>query len=206
MSSDNKKSLKKEDKDKLLHISLDFYATFYPKYYLLETLLKNRLFHLLKEKLGENWFSYQLDSNHESNNLFKQEADFILRRKPKGFVLSDKGLLVESGFGLWVEFFNRHLYKEAKGLPIMIFPKLPRTVKRKELYQKLNKVKELRNQLFHYRLLPITEVGQIKYLDKLVDANKDLMSLLKWLDAPLGTLESNEFENKVDEIRKMLFD
>jgi hypothetical protein len=203
MSSDNKKSLKKENKDKLLHISLRFYSTFYPKYYLLETLLKNRLFLLLKEKLGENWFSLQINSNLE-NNLFKQEADFILRRKSKGFVLRDKGLLVESGFGLWVEFFNRHLYKEIKGLPILIFPKLPPTVKRKELYQKLNKVKDLRNQLFHYRLLPITEVEQVKYLDKLVDANKDLMNLLTWLDAPLSELSSNEFENNVDEIRKML--
>lgn len=203
MNSENKKNLKNDEKGKLLQVSLSIYATFYPKYYLLETLLKNRLFQALKEKLGENWFSLQLDSVHE-NNLFKQEAEFILRRKPKKFVLKDKGLLLESGFGLWVEFFNRPLYKETKGLPILIFPKLPSTIKRKQIYQKLNNVKELRNQLFHYRLLPITETEQLKSLDKLIDANKDLMNLLDWLDAPLNAIQSNEFENKVDEIRKML--
>jgi hypothetical protein len=196
------KSPKKMDKNRLVYLSLNFYSTFYPKYYLLETLLKNRLFQIVKEKLGENWYSIQINSLND--NLLKQEAELILRRKPKEFELSDKGLLVESGLGLWVEFFNRQLYKEMKGVPILVFPKLPPTVKRKELYQKLNKVKDLRNQLFHYRLLPITEVSQIKYLDDLVDVNENLMCLLTWLDAPLDVLSSNEFEVKEAEIREIL--
>jgi hypothetical protein len=203
MRIDNKRNLKIEEKDRLLHLSLNLYSTFYPKYYLLETLLKNRLFQILREKLGEDWFSLQINSNN-GNNLFKQEAEIILRRKPLGFVLSDKGLFVESGFGIWVEFFNRNLYKEAKGLPILTFHKLPPTIKRKDLYLKLNKVKELRNQLFHYRLLPITEIGQLKYLDELIETNNELMNLLTWLDAPLSGLSLNEFESKAAEIRAML--
>lgn len=203
MTTDNKKNYKNEEKDALLHLSLSLYSTFYPKYFFLETLLKNRLFQLFKEKLGENWFSLQMSSN-EGNRLIKREVEYILFRKPNGFILNEEALLIESGFGIWVEFFSRDGYKEVKGLPILIFPQLPPTVKRKDLYQKLDQVRDLRNQLFHCRLQPITEVEQVKYLDKLSDANNDLIDLLKWLDAPLNGLSVQEFENKVEEIRNRL--
>lgn len=203
MTSDNKKKPKISSKDRLLHLSLDLYATFYPKYYLVETLLKNRLFQLFKEKLGSTWFTMQMNSSDE-HNLIKQEAEFILQRKPKGFLLNEKGFLIEVGLALWVEFFSREFYKNAKGLPIHIFPQLPPNIKRKDLYQKLNEVKDLRNKLFHHRLLPITEPEQLKYLDELVESNNTIMNLLKWLDAPVSGLSLNEFESKAAEIRMLL--
>ncbi|MCS3801382.1 hypothetical protein [Niastella sp. OAS944] len=203
MTSDNKKKIKSGNKDRLLHLSLDLYATFYPKYYLVETLLKNRLFQLFKERLGANWFTLQINSSDDSN-LIKREAEFILQRKPKGFILNEKGFLIEVGLALWVEFFSKDFYKSVKGLPIQIFPLLPPTIKRKDLYQKLNEVKDLRNQLFHHRLLPITEPEQLKYLNELGDANNTLIELLTWLDAPISGLELNEFENKAAEIRELL--
>lgn len=203
MTFDNKKKPKISNKDRLLHLSLDLYATFYPKYYLVETLLKNRLFQLFKEKLGSTWFTMQINSSDE-HNLIKQEAEFILQRKPKGFLLNEKGFLIEVGLALWVEFFSREFYKNAKGLPIHIFHQLPPNIKRKDLYQKLNSVKDLRNQLFHYRLLPITEPEQLKYLDELINTNNTLMDLLTWLDAPISGLTLNEFESKAAEIRALL--
>jgi len=203
MKINNKKNLKYEEKDRLFNLSLNLYSTFYPKYYVLETLLKDRLFKVLKEKLGVNWFTLQMNSSNEQN-LIKREADFILQRKPIGFVLNERGLMIESGMGVWVEFFSKDLYREVKGLPIHIFHQLPSNVKRKDLYQKLNNVKDLRNKLFHYRLLPITEPEQLKYLDELIDTNKILMDLLTWLDAPINGLALNEFESKVAEIRALL--
>jgi hypothetical protein len=203
MKINNKKNIKSEEKDRLAHLSLNLYSTFYPKYYLLETFLKDRLFRLVKEKLGLNWFTLQMNTHYE-HNIIKREAEFILQRKPKGFVLNEEGLLMESGLAVWVEFFSRDFYKEAKGLPIQIFPQLPPNIKRKDLYQKLNSVKDLRNQLFHYRLLPITEIKQLKYLDTLIDTNNELMDLLAWLDAPISGLSLNEFESKAAEIRALL--
>ena len=203
MTTDNKKKLKKGETNSLVHLSLNLYATFYPKFYLLETYLKNGLFELFKEKLGLNWFALQMNSSDE-HNLIKQEAEFILQRKPKGFVLNEKGFLIEVGLALWVEFFSRDFYKINKGLPIQVFHHLPPTIKRKDLYQKLNKVKDLRNKLFHHRLLPITEPAQLKYLDELIDTNNTLMDLLTWLDAPINGLSLNEFESKAAEIRMLL--
>lgn len=199
----NKKNIKKEEKDNLFHLSLSLYSSFYPKYYLLETILKGRLFKLLREKLGVNWFTLQVNSSDE-HNLIKQEAEFILQRKPKGFVLSEKGFFIEVGLALWVEFFSRDFYKEVKGLPIQIFPQLPPTIKRKDIYKKLNDIKDLRNKLFHHRLLPITEPEQLKYLDELIETNNTLIDLLTWLDAPINGLPLNEFESKVAEIRMLL--
>lgn len=199
----NKKNTKNGEKDMLFYLSLKLYSTFYPKYYLLETLLKKQLFQLFKEKLGDNWFILQMTSSDEKN-LIKREAEFILQRKPEGFALNEKGFLVEVGLALWVEFFSRDFYKEVKGLPIQIFPQLPPNVKRKDLYRKLNEVKDLRNKLFHHRLLPITEPEQLKYLDELVESNNTIMDLLKWLDAPIHGLSLNEFESKAAEIRALL--
>lgn len=193
-------SWKEGENRELVSVSLSLYATFYPKYYLLETTLKNRLFYLVKQRLGESWFEDQLNSSNDGS-VFKEEAYAILRRKPKGFVLKDKGLLVESGLGIWVEFFNRNLYKELKGVPILIFPQLPPGVKRKELYQKLSKVKELRNQLFHYRVPPVATTA---YLNTLIGINNDLMHLLVWLEVSASSLVSKEFERKVKTIRKAL--
>lgn len=203
MTTDNKKKLKNAEKDSLLHLSLKLYSTFYPKYYLLETLLRKQLFKLFKEKLGDDWFILQMNSSDE-HNLIKREAEFILQRKPKGFLLNEKGFFIEVGLTLLVEFFSRDFYKEVKGLPIHIFHQLPSNVKRKDLYQKLNNVKDLRNKLFHHRLLPITEPEQLKYLDELIDTNKILMDLLTWLDAPISGLALNEFESKAAEIRALL--
>lgn len=202
--SKQKKGEKTASRDgRLVLQSLNLYATFYPKYYLLETTLKNRLYTLVKQQLGESWFADQLTSSSK-DSIFKLEESLILRRKPKGFVLKDNGLLVESGFGIWVELFNRQLYKELKGVPILIFTKLPSNIKRKELYQLLSKVKELRNQLFHYRIPPVVDVVQLKDIDKLVEVNNDLMHLLQWLDVAIAGPASKEFEKKVAMLKKAL--
>jgi hypothetical protein len=94
--------------------SLELFAGFYPKFYLFELSLKNRLYTLLNKELGSDWLSTPLSNS--DNNVFAQEKELILRRKRAGFSLSAKGLLVESGLGLWVEFFNRPLYKSCSGL------------------------------------------------------------------------------------------
>jgi|GEM_PF-2440450 hypothetical protein len=189
--------------DKLLMLSLNVYGSFYPKLYLLETTLKKRLFEVVKNKLGEDWFNIRINSP-VNNSVFKTEADNILRRKPKGFALKDKGFLVESGLGIWVEFFNRALYKEMKGVPIAIFYELPPNIKRKELYQKLNSVKEMRNQLVHNRLLPITEPQHLQIIERLLEANKDLTDLLQWLGFSKSQLDSRKFEKGIAAIKKAL--
>ncbi len=160
-------------------VSLELFASFYPKFFLFELSLKNRLYALLSKELGSDWFTRQL--SNPDNNVFAQEKELILRRKRARFSLSAKGLLVESGLGLWVEFFNRPLYKLAKGLPIQIFTQLPSEVKRKDIYKKMERIKELRNSLFHSRIVPITSSPQLAQLEEIMAIADDLKDILHWL-------------------------
>jgi hypothetical protein len=198
--SKSQKKVKKADTTEtaISTVNLSFFAGFYPKFYFLETTLKERLYNLFKKNLGESWFTEQLNSG-DSLPVIKTEMETILRRKPQDFLLKDYGLLVESGLGMWVEFFNKENYKALKGLPILIFTSLPKDIKRKDLYQKLSEVKAFRNQLFHYRIPAITNTEQ---LDKILDINDDLVNLLTWLSIPKTSFESDNFKTDLRKIKK----
>src|SRR5687768_14250951 len=141
---------------KLAELSLSVYSSFFPAFYLLEFTLKNKIYQLLKEELGNDWFNEQL-KEEKVNSLFSAEQELIQKRKPKNFKVFDNALFHEAGFGFWVEFFNPRIYKLSKGRPIKIFTQLPNGIKRKNLYEKLIKVKDFRNRLYHSRIPLITE-------------------------------------------------
>ena len=181
---------------------LILYSRFFPAFYILESVLKNKLFNLIGEELGDNWFQVQLNDD-TNDQLFKAEINLIKNRKPSNYVITPQKLLLESGFGLWVEFFNSRIYKLAKGRPIKIFSKLPKNIKRANIYQYLIKVKDFRNLLVHSRLPLINEASGAKELDSILDHYRMLMELLEWIDeVPVFSLE--EFENEINIIRNLL--
>jgi len=184
--------------------SLQLYSSFYPLFYLLESTLKSRLFELLKRKLGTDWFTVQLDSP-KTEPLFDQEKELILRRKPKGFTISDQRFLEESGLGVWVEFFNRELYKTTKGWPIHVFENLPKDVKRKDIYVRLVKIKELRNQLAHSRIPPLTSTNDLEKLHFIVQTAKELEEILGWMGSlPPTIISSTGIQEKGKKLKKQL--
>jgi hypothetical protein len=187
----------------LTQLSLGLYSCFLPPLYLLESLVKTKLYTITKNDLGEDWFTWQLHSN-TGDSLFESEKVLIQKRKPKGFKLSDKSLLLESGFGLWVEFFNPRMYKETKGRPIKIFPLLPKEIKRKQIYQMLTRVKDFRNNLYHSRIPPITKKEQDHYLQDALENYQMLDLLLSWLDCPdREVMELESFKKDVAVIRSL---
>lgn len=189
---------------KLTTLSLSLYSSFFPGFYLLEFTLRNKLFELIKVELGADWFVEQLNTEKE-NILFTAESELIMKRKPKNFMLSDNGLLLESGFGFWVEFFNNKVYKLSKGRPIKIFTQLPKEIKRKDLYGKLIKVKKFRNRLYHSRIPPITEKTHVRYIDEALENYEVLLQLLQWLDiANHDIFKLSHFEKKVNKIKSLL--
>ncbi|HJT73935.1 MAG TPA: hypothetical protein VJ720_07955, partial [Chitinophaga sp.] len=84
-----------------------------------------------------------------------------------------------------------------------IFSKLPKNIKRANIYQYLIKVKDFRNLLVHSRLPLINEASGAKELDSILDHYRMLMELLEWIDeVPVFSLE--EFENEINIIRNLL--
>ncbi len=185
----------------LTRLSLELFSHFLPPFYLLESFIKSKLYTLIKIELGEDWFIQQLHSK-TANTLFKSEKLLIQNRKPKGFKLSEKSLLQESGFGFWVEFFNSTMYKETKGRPIRIFPLLPKEVKRKQIHQMLTSVKDFRNNLYHSRIPLITGKEQDHYLQEALENYQLLDLLLHWLDcSDREVMQLEAFKNEVEVMR-----
>lgn len=181
---------------------LTLYSRFLPAYYILEYNLKIKLFNIVKDDLGNAWFQTQLNDT-TNDPLFKAEIDLIKKRKPRGYRLSTEKLVYESGFGLWVEFFNNRVYRLAKGRPIKIFEHLPKHIKRADIYQRLIKVKEFRNLLVHARVPLIADKSEIPLLDNILDNYKILLELLSWLgEMPVFSLA--QFEHELNEIKNGL--
>lgn len=197
----NKKS---SEERKIISHNLTLYATFYPKYYLLEANMKKGIYENIKRELGNDWFSEQI-SAVEPDSVFSAEIAAILRRKPNNFQLKDYGLLVESGLGFWVEFFNKRLYKSTKGVTMSLFPSRPKEIKRKDIYKKLDLVKNFRNELFHSRITIIQDPSQLQILDDLVEIDQTLTCLLTWMEVSgLPKNLSVTFEKEVHKIRQLV--
>jgi hypothetical protein len=189
---------------KLTELSLSVYSFFFPAFYLLEFTLKNRIYYLLKDELGDDWFKEQLNKGN-INSLFSAEAELIQKRKPKNFKVSDNALFLEAGFGFWVEFFNPRIYKLSKGRPIKIFTQLPNGIKRKNLYERLIKVKDFRNRLFHSRIPLVTEKSHEAYISESVENYEILFELLSWLDNPnRDFLNLSDFKEKTNKMKLLL--
>jgi len=194
----NERNSKKDIK----HLVLILYSRFLPLFYLLEISLKERIFKVIEEELSKNWFLTQLD-NTNNDPLFRSEISLIMNRKPKTFKLSPEKLMIESGLGLWVEFFNPRIYKLAKGRPIKIFHHLPKNIKRADIYKRLVKVKDFRNHLVHSRIPLVTDGSYVNYLNEIQDNYKILLELLEWI-GEMAPLSLNQFEQEADEIRSLL--
>jgi len=114
-------------------------------------------------------------------------------------------LFHEAGFGFWVEFFNPRIYKLSKGRPIKIFTQLPNGIKRKNLYEKLIKVKDFRNRLYHSRIPLITEKSHEAYINESVENYEILLELLSWLDSPSRDfLNLSDFKERTNKMKLLL--
>ena len=186
----------------IVGLSLEVFAGFFPAFYILETNLKRRLYNQIKNKKGDNWFADQLQSR---NTLFTEERDYILRRKPKNFKLKEEGLLVESGLGFWIEFFNKEIYKETKGAPIGIFNNLPTEVKRKAVYKKLDSIREFKNLMAHSRLSLVISKSDLNMLAMLRIYPNDLETVLNWFGGlPVEAAKLPELETKIERLEEMV--
>lgn len=121
------------------------------------------------------------------------------------YKVSDNVLFLEAGFGFWVEFFNPRIYKLSKGRPIKIFTQLPNGIKRKNLYEKLSKVKDFRNRLYHSRIPPVTEKSHEEYIDECVENYEILLELLSWIDSPnRDFFNLSHFKEKTNRMKSLL--
>lgn len=117
-------------------------TSYYKKIFLLENTLKYSINAILDNTFKQNWVEVYKDDIYFSKiieNELKNYNEFGL----------NYSILDKSAFGFWIELFNRESYKRLKGVPIKIFKFKPNHINRKLLYQKLLRIKEFRNYIYH---------------------------------------------------------
>ena len=123
----------------------------YPTLHGLEVTLRNSIHNAISNKLGEeNWFDGILvDKGKEALEEIREGLE--QKRKPKDDV---NQLIASSSFGFWVSLFNKdyeNVLWHRNNLLKDIFPYMPnRSRTRKILSRRLNRIRDLRNRVFHY--------------------------------------------------------
>ncbi|MBS9525894.1 hypothetical protein KI659_17875 [Litoribacter alkaliphilus] len=124
------------------------------------------------------------------NSVLKAEK--TIRRM--GGTITPGKIIAEQSFGFWTSLFDTHHYRLIGGSVIHAFPHKPSFVNRSVLNQKLNRVREFRNRVYHNEpicfngnTIDFTEASRIKI---------EIYELLEWMDQDL--IEFVEYYNGID--------
>ena len=169
----------------------------------LESKTKKKIIQVLNEKMGENWLKEEL--KNPTIPIIKNEIEIIQRRKSLRFTTSDKLFPDEASMGFWVEMFSKEAYRDLKGIPIAAFSHRPSQVKRNDLYRLLKSVKDLRNEIVHYRVVFGSSVSKnLLQVKKLQDGDNDIKTLIGYLDPRLLRLLPKTTPKKIASLEKII--
>ncbi len=157
----------------------------YPTIQCLEVALRNSLFDNIQQLTGvQNWFdSPDLLADNELKIISRAKTNLTRDRKP----LEPNRIIAELNFGFWTSLFNKRY--EQKLWPKIIkstFPFMPKKHRtRKTLSERFNKVRKLRNRIFHHE--PIWHWRDLKIQhQQIIDAigwiNPELKSVIVLID------------------------
>ena len=140
--------------------------SFYPLISFFEVVLRNKLNYELSNYFSDSeWIINQktiMMSDPSLSHFDKKKQIFITNDFLKNSIeKSEKRLrrlklpvtcnhiIADTSFGFWTELFEIQHYKILKGRPIKIFENLPAGIGRKEVSDRLNKIRILRNRISH---------------------------------------------------------
>lgn len=109
-------------------------------------------------------------------------AERIIKRKG-GLVTAGK-VVAEQSFGFWTSLFDKHHYRLIGGIVIHSFSNKPNGINRSILNQKLNRVREFRNRVYHNE--PICFKGNAIDFTYAENIKEEIYELLSWIESDLS--------------------
>lgn len=125
-----------------------------------------------------------------------QKAERAIIRK--GSVVTSGKVIAEQSLGFWTSLFDTHHYRLIGGSPIHAFPQKPALANRNVINQKLNRIREFRNRIYHNE--PICFNGHNIDFTEANDIKDEIYELLNWIDQdPTDYVEYfNSIQSKID--------
>lgn len=178
---------------KLYGINLRVAQSFYPILNLFEIFLRNIVNDQISSHFSNsNWIiaektGFMNDSSLRRSKFFLkksvEKAERTIRRK--GSRITAGKVITEQSFGFWTSLFDTHHYRLIGGVVIHAFPNKPNYINRNQLNQKLNRVREFRNRIYHNE--PICFNRTAIDFTNAANIKNEIYELLKWIDSDLTT-------------------
>ena len=120
-----------------------------------------------------------------TNDFLKSSIEKSEKRlKRLNLTITSSRIIADQSFGFWTEFFEVHYYKFLKGRPVKIFDNLPAGMGRKEVSDRLNKIRMIRNRISHNE--PICFKGTFLDFAEIEGAYLILLELISWINPDLN--------------------
>lgn len=155
----------------------------------LETTLRNNIHRILSKKLNnEFWFE---DSNFMNPRTIDKKDVLKARNNIHNSKVKTSGRIIsELSFGFWSYLFGKYYEQKIWNKYIkLIFPNIPKNMlKRKNISERINTIKNLRNKVFHF-----DTIINIKNLPELYN---QILEVIYWLNEDVYnlTITFDEFD------------
>ncbi|MBG6187072.1 Abi family protein [Flavobacterium sp. CAN_S2] len=176
---------------KLYRANLRVAQSFYPVLNLFEIFLRNIFnYHVSAHFTNPNWIiteknGFMNDQSLQASRFFLKNsilnAERTIRRKG-GLVTAGK-VVAEQSFGFWTSLFDTHHYRLIGGIVIHSFSNKPAEINRSAISQKLNRIREFRNRVYHNE--PICFNGNVIDFTYAENIKNEIYEILYWIDADL---------------------
>lgn len=182
---------------KLYQTNLRLSQAYYSMLSLIEVIIRNALNEELKTYFNDTeWLRNQIAGFMNHSTLKKRLKDGHIK---DGYLkttvtksIHDLGSFAHQGkiiadlsFGFWVAFFDAKHYRLLKGSPLKIFKNLPAGENRKSIHEKLKKVRDFRNRVYHNEPIIFKKDSKGNTVFDLMVANEIyevIKDFYKWLD------------------------
>lgn len=157
----------------------------YPTLHVVEVVLRNHIFSGIAIKKGVNWLTNSPDRWMREEELRKLQ-DAIQTLKKTNKTTESGRVIAELNFGFWTSLFDRVYEKQQlwAGTIRAMFPNMAaRPSKIADIRARLNKIRELRNRVFHYE--------PVWHWDDLVQQHREILETIGWVSSDMRTYASN---------------
>ena len=175
----------------------------YPLLQALEITLRNAIYDAAQDHFGKaDWFDDRAVIHYRYNQTAIAKAKKTLQQQNKA--LEPGRIIAELTFGFWTSLLDRR-YEQVLWHKIIktTFPQMPRTNRtRQKLSQRFNKIRNLRNRVFHHE--------PIWYWQDLAQQHQDMLEALSWMAPAMSELVmtvdqfDDTYYNGLEKIKKSL--
>ena len=196
---------------KLYLANLKVAQSFYPVLNIFEVFFRNACNYQISARFANpNWIiaeknGFMSDQSLSRSKFYLKNSVINAERSliRKGKTVTAGKILAEQSFGFWTSFFEPHHYKLIGGVVIHCFSNKPTSANRSVLGQKLDRIREFRNRIYHNE--PICFNGNnIDFTNATVIKN-GLYELLDWIDddLPADVKSFDSIDSKIDSANRI---